>query len=73
MRLINYYDNSRSRWFFTNTGGAFGTGDVKNSPSGNYNIRCIENEAESDYLDYTQDAVLKNVKNATRALFRPRR
>ena len=73
MRLINYYDNSRSRWFFTNNGGAFGTGDVKNSPSGNYNIRCIENEAESDYLDYTQDAVLKNVKNATRALFRPRR
>lgn len=73
MRLINYYDNSRSRWFFTNTGGAFGTGDVKNSPSGNYNIRCIENEAESDYRDYTQDAVLHDARNATRAVFRSRR
>ena len=66
-RVINYYDNNRKQWFHTNTSGAFGLADVKNSPSGNYNIRCIENEAESDYRDYTQDAVLSNARNATKA------
>lgn len=66
-RVINYYDNSRLKWFHTNTSGAFGLADVKNSPSGNYNIRCIENEEESDYRDYTQDAVLSNARNATKA------
>ena len=72
-RLICYFDNNRREWFFTDTDGSFGAGDYKTYDSGNYNVRCIENEAESDYLDYTQDAVLRNVKNATRALFRPRR
>ena len=66
-RVINYYDNNRKQWFHTNTSGAFGLADVKNSPSGNYNVRCIENEAESDYRDYTQDAVLSNARNATKA------
>ena len=72
-RLICYFDNNRREWFFTDTDGSFGAGDYKTYSSGNYNVRCIENEAESDYLDYTQDAVLKNVKNATRAVFRTRR
>lgn len=67
MRLISYYVFSRDRWFFTNTAGAFGTGDVKNHTSGNYNVRCIENEAESDYRDYTQDAVLSNAFRSTKA------
>ena len=67
MRLISFYVFSRDRWFFTNTAGAFGTGDVKNHTSGNYNVRCIENEAESDYRDYTQDAVLSNAFRATKA------
>lgn len=72
-RVICYFDNNRREWFFTDTDGSFGAGDQKTYASGNYNVRCIENEGESDYLDYTQDAVLKNVKNATRALFRSRR
>ena len=66
-RVINYYDNIRLKWSHTNTSGAFGLADVKNSSSGNYNIRCIENEEESDYRDYTQDAVLSNARNATKA------
>ena len=72
-RVICYYDNNRLEWFFTDTDGSFAGGDYKTYASSNFNVRCIENEAESDYLDYTQDAVLRNVKNATRALFRPRR
>ena len=67
MRLISFYVFSRDRWFFTNTAGAFGTGDVKNHTAGNYNVRCIENEEESDYRDYTQDAVLSNAFRATKA------
>lgn len=72
-RVICYFDNVTRDWYFTDTDGSFGAGDYKTYSSGNYNVRCIENEAESDYLDYTQDAVLKNVKNATRAVFRSRR
>ena len=67
MRLISFYVFGRDRWSFTNTAGAFGTGDVKNHSSGNYNVRCIENEEESDYRDYTQDAVLSNAFRATKA------
>ena len=70
-RVICYYTGSN--WVFTDTEGVFGLGDIRTASSGNFNVRCIENEAESDYLDYTQDAVLRNVKNATRALFRSRR
>lgn len=72
-RVICYYDNNRNDWFLTDTDGSYAGGDYKTYASSNYNVRCIENEAESDYLDYTQDAVLKNVKNATRAVFRSRR
>lgn len=70
-RVICYYTGSN--WVFTDTEGVFGLGDIRTASSGNFNVRCIENEAESDYLNYTQDAVLRNVKNATRAVFRSRR
>ena len=66
--IFNYFLFSTGRWTHTNTGGDVGGGNSKTYASTHFPIRCIENEAESDYLDYTQDAVMSNAKNATRAL-----
>ena len=66
--IFNYFLFSSGRWTHTDTGGDVGGGNSKTYPSTHYPIRCIENEAESDYLDYTQDAVMSNARNATRAL-----
>lgn len=66
--IFNYFLFSTGRWTHTNTGGDVGGGNSKTYASTHFPIRCIENEAESDYLDYTQDAVMSNARNATRAL-----
>ena len=66
--IFNFFLFSTGRWTHTDTGGDVGGGNSKTYASTHYPIRCIENEAESDYLDYTQDAVMSNARNATRAL-----
>lgn len=66
--IFNFFLFRTGRWTHTDTGGDVGGGNSKTYASTHYPIRCIENEAESDYLDYTQDAVMSNARNATRAL-----
>lgn len=65
--VVSYYDLIRKKWTHTPNAGVLGEGDVKIYASTQLPIRCIENEEESDYRDYTQDAVMQNARNATRA------
>ena len=65
--VLNYYDLSNQKWTHTTNGGVLAGGDYKTYASTQLPIRCIENEAESDYRDYTQDAIMQNARSATRA------
>ena len=65
--LFNYYLFSSRRWTHTDTGGDVGGGNSKTYASTHYPIRCIENEAESDYRDYTVEGVMMNARSATKA------
>ena len=65
--VLNYYDIPNQRWTHTTNGGILAGGDYKTYASTQLPIRCIENEAESDYRDYTQDAIMQNARSATRA------
>ena len=65
--IFNYYLFSSGRWTHTDTGGDVAGGDSKTYASTHYPIRCIENEAESDYRDYTVEGVMMNARSATKA------
>ena len=65
--VLNYYDLPGQKWTHTTNGGILAGGDYKTYASTQLPIRCIENEAESDYRDYTQDAIMQNARSATRA------
>ena len=65
--IFNYYLFSSGRWTHTDTGGDVAGGDSKTYASTQYPIRCIENEAESDYRDYTVEGVMMNARSATKA------
>ena len=44
-----------SRWFYSMGGGGIPEGDLKRFPSNANPVLCIENEEESDYLNYTEE------------------
>lgn len=44
-----------SRWFYSMGGGGIPEGDMKRFPSNANPVLCIENEEESDYLNYTEE------------------
>ena len=66
--LVNHYNGSN--WGHTTTGGTFAHGSYLVYPATLLPIRCIENEAESDYRDYTVAGVMSNARSATKAVRR---
>lgn len=65
--VFNYYDLARQRWTHTINGGVISGANTITMASSQIPIRCIENEKESDYRDYTAAGVMMNARSATKA------
>ena len=65
--VFNYYDLGQQRWTHTVNGGIISSANTITMASSQIPIRCIENEKESDYRDYTAAGVMQNARSATRA------
>ena len=65
--VFNYYDLDQKRWTHTINGGIISGANTITMASSQIPIRCIENEKESDYRDYTAAGVMMNARSATRA------
>ena len=65
--VFNYYDLGQQRWTHTVNGGIISGANTITMASSQIPIRCIENEKESDYRDYTAAGVMQNARSATRA------
>ena len=60
--VLNFTNNSNGSWSHI-----FALGDTRLYASTQLPVRCIENEAESDYRDYTVAGVMMNARSATKA------
>ena len=65
--VFNYYDLTRQQWTHTINGGVISGANTITMASSQIPIRCIENEKESDYRDYTAAGVMMNARSATKA------
>ena len=65
--VFNYYDLGSQLWTHTITGGVVSGANTITMASSQIPIRCIENEKESDYRDYTATGVMMNARSATKA------
>ncbi len=65
--VFNYYDLTRQQWTHTINGGIISGANTITMASSQIPIRCIENEKESDYRDYTAAGVMMNARSATKA------
>lgn len=68
--VFNYYDLGQQRWTHTVNGGIISGANTITMASSQIPIRCIENEKESDYRDYTAAGVMQNARSATKAVRR---
>ena len=68
--VFNYYDLGSQRWTHTVNGGIISGANTITMASSQIPIRCIENEKESDYRDYTAAGVMQNARSATKAVRR---
>ncbi|WP_462136078.1 hypothetical protein [Porphyromonas uenonis] len=60
--VLNFTDNGNGSWSHIIAGG-----NIRLDASTQLQIRCIENEAEDDYRDYTAAGVMQNARSAMRA------
>ena len=60
--ILNFTNDSGGEWSHI-----FAAGNTRLYASTQLQIRCIENEAEDDYRDYTVAGVMQNARSATRA------
>lgn len=65
--VFNYYDLGGQKWTHTVNGGVISGANTITMASSQIPIRCIENEKESDYRDYTTAGVMMNARSATKA------
>ena len=65
--VFNYYDLGEQKWTHTVNGGIISGANTITMASSQIPIRCIENEKESDYRDYTATGVMMNARSATKA------
>lgn len=65
--VFNYYDLGGQKWTHTVNGGIISGANTITMASSQIPIRCIENEKESDYRDYTATGVMMNARSATKA------